>query len=357
MTGDLSQRTVLFDARWLDIGGPGRVTQHMLRGLAELQPAGDWSVWGTDAASAYLWPGARLIRSTHHPHSLFGQREFPGPRSPRPDLAFYPHQMRPGWRLGRTEITTIHDTIPFRYPPQPRRRRLMEVYLRRIAAVSDLVVTDSEFSKGTIAKDLGVPAEQIEVLPISIDHESAGRIRRRRETADSSPTALYLGADLPHKNLDRLLTAFASTDFQRAGGTLVMVGMDSASCRRLGTLAAEVGARADVLGRVSGERLEDLLVGARLVVQPSLEEGFGLPVAEAMAAGIPVAASTGGSLPEITLGAIEHFDPLDITAMAHAIDDASTRTSQPMRSWPTPLDLAAAVVNACEVADVIVSGR
>ena len=99
---------------------------------------------------------------------------------------------------------------------------------------------------------------------------------------------------------------------------------------------------------MSTDRLSELLVDAALVGQQSLEEGFGLPVAEAVAAGIPVAASSGGSLPEITRGAITHFDPLEVTAIAAAIDDASERIDQPKRDWPPPGDLAASVVRACE---------
>jgi len=161
-------------------------------------------------------------------------------------------------------------------------------------------------------------------------------------------TALYLGADLPHKNLERLVKAFATTSFQQRGGRLVLIGMDEQNCARLSALAASSGTHADVLGRVSDAELEDLMVHAGLVVQPSLEEGFGLPVAEAMAAGIPIAASSGGSLPEITRGAVEHFDPTDLCAIADAIDDASKRTEQTDISWPTPLDLARAVIEICE---------
>lgn len=344
----LANCSILFDARWFGIGGPGRVTRHMVEGLGELRPPGTWHVWGSDDIKPLVWTGAHHVPSRHHPHALFGQRDFFAPRTPRCDIAFYPHQMRPLRKLCAVEANTIHDTIPFRYPPQPLLSPLMKVYLRRIAALSDLVATDSEFSRRSIEHDLGVAPSRVRVLPLSIDHDVARRIRIRRDTTESSMTALYLGADLPHKNLDRLITAFASTSFQQRGGRLVLVGMDETSCARLSALAVAAGAHADVLGRVSDPELEDLMVHAGLLVQPSLEEGFGLPVAEAMAAGIPVAASSGGSLPEITRGAVEHFDPTDLHAIAAAIDDASNRTEQPDRPWPTPLDLAKAVVEICE---------
>jgi glycosyltransferase involved in cell wall biosynthesis len=348
MDSPLEGCSILFDARWLGIGGPGRVTRHMLEGLRDLKPAGTWLIWGDDNVTPLLWDGAQLARSRYHPHSLFGQREFFRVSALRCDIAFYPHQMRPLRKICTVEVNTIHDTIPFRYPPQELLQPLMRLYLRRVAALSDLIATDSEFSRRSIEHDLGVDNSRMRVLPLSIDHDIAGRIRARRAATEQSNTALYVGTDLPHKNLDRLITAFAATTFQQRGGQLIMVGMNERSCKRLEAVAATAGAHIEVRGRVSDEELEDLMVRANLVVQPSLEEGFGLPVAEAMAAGIPVASSSGGALPELTRGAVEHFTPTDLLAIARAIDNASNRTGQEDRAWPSPLDLARVVVEICE---------
>ena len=57
----------LIDARWLGIGGPGRVAEHLLQGLHEVQPAGEWVVWGPEAVEPHLWPGATRIANRHHP--------------------------------------------------------------------------------------------------------------------------------------------------------------------------------------------------------------------------------------------------------------------------------------------------
>ncbi|MCU0259777.1 MAG: glycosyltransferase, partial [Ilumatobacteraceae bacterium] len=100
--------------------------------------------------------------------------------------------------------------------------------------------------------------------------------------------------------------------------------------------------------------LEALLARAALVVQPSLEEGFGLPVAEAMAAGIPVAVSSGGSLPEITRGTVPTFDPTDVSAIAHAIDVAAQAPPPADLPWAAPVDLAAAMHEAALLALEIV---
>jgi glycosyltransferase involved in cell wall biosynthesis len=286
---------VLFDARWIGIGGPGRVTQHMLEGLSEIKPPGRWTIWGPAAVDRYLWSSAEWTPNKYHPHRLFGQREFRGPRSISCDVAFYPHQMRPLRKLCAIEITLIHDTIPFRYPPRKSLSPLMRAYLRRVAGLSDLVATVSDFSRVSIEEDLDVDPSRIRVLRSALDPETARRLRARRASTPSEMTALYLGADLPHKNLDRLLEAFTQTSFQQRGGKLIMVGMPETSCRRLSRRAELIGAQVVVLGYVSEQRLDDLMASARLLVQPSLEEGFGLPVAEAIAAGIACGSEHGRS--------------------------------------------------------------
>jgi alpha-1,3-rhamnosyl/mannosyltransferase len=108
-------------------------------------------------------------------------------------------------------------------------------------------------------------------------------------------------------------------------------------------------------GVVSQPDLEDLLASAALVAQPSLEEGFGLPVAEALAAGIPVAMSTAASLVEITRGAdVETFDPLSVDAIAAAIDRVAAAPGPvPQLDWPQPVDFAASVLDAMARAELL----
>ena len=133
---------------------------------------------------------------------------------------------------------------------------------------------------------------------------------------------MFVGRDAPHKNLDRLVRGFAPSDVRarraRCSRWPASTAPRSTGCS---TLAAQHRARVELPGVVPQPALEQLLASATLLVQPSLEEGFGLPVAEAMAAGIPVAISTAPALLEITRGApVETFDPLDVDAIAHAID-------------------------------------
>lgn len=345
----------LVDARWIGIGGPGRVAEHLLQGLHELEPSGSWVVWGPDAVEPLLWPGATRIANRHHPKALYSQREFPGPRSAKPRVAYYAHHLRPGWRIAPVEVTTVHDTIPFRYPPSRALAPLMRQYIAWMARRSTLVVTDSEFSKASLQEDLGLAPERIAVLRLAIDHDAADRVKALRETAPRAERVIFVGRDAPHKNLDRLVTAFAATDFAANGAVLTLAGVDGAAVERLRGLAATHHARVELPGIVSQPELEQLLASATLLVQPSLEEGFGLPAAEAMASGIPVAISTAPALLEITRGApVVAFDPLDEAAITDAIDRvAASPSTVPELDWPRPVDFARSVLDAMAQAEAL----
>lgn len=345
-----TNRVTLIDGRWIGIGGPGRVAENLLRGLQEIAPEGRFVVWGPDRVTDLLWPGAEHIRSRHHAKAWYSQREFPGPRALGADVAYYPHQLRPGWRLAPIEITTIHDTIPFRYPGSRLMGTVTRAHFHWMARLSTLIVTDSEFSKRSLQADLRVPADRVRVLPLPIDHDGAARVRALRATVPRADRVVFLGRDAPHKNLDRLVQAMGRSAFGSGSGVLTFIGVDGPAQDRLATLATASGTTVEFPGVVDQDRLEELLASARLLVQPSLEEGFGLPAAEAIAAGIPVAVSTGGSLPEITQGQVEPFDPFDVGAIAAAIDAAIESGIVPDVTFPHPRDFAASALDAIEAA-------
>ena len=235
----------------------------------------------------------------------------------------------------------------------------MRQYIAWMARHSTLVVTDSEFSKQSLQEDLGLDADRISVLTLAIDHEAAARVRTLRAAAPVTDRVIFVGRDAPHKNLDRLVTAFAASDFAAGGAVLTLAGVDGDAVGRLRTLAAERNARVELPGIVSQPELERLLASSAMLVQPSLEEGFGLPVAEAMAAGLPVAISTAPALLEITQGAsVPTFDPLDVESMAHAIDEvAASPGVVPHVAWARPVDFARSVLDAMNRAETFPDGH
>jgi len=348
MSGANADDLQLIDARWLGIGGPGRVAEQLLQGLRQVEPPGSWTVWGSEAVEPLLWPNAVRVPSRHHPKAWYSQREFPGPRALHPRIAYFAHHLRPAWRIAPVEVTTVHDTIPFRYPPSQALAPLMRRYIGWMARRSTLVVTDSEFSKQSLQEDLGLAADRIRVLTLAIDHDAAARVRARRDSTPRAERVLFVGRDAPHKNLDRLVRAFAASTFARDGAVLMLAGVDGAAVDRLRSIAETHRARVELPGVVPQPVLEELLASATLLVQPSLEEGFGLPVAEGLAAGVPVAISTAPALLEITRGApVETFDPLDVDAMANAIDKVAASSGPvPVLEWPRPADFARSVLDA-----------
>lgn len=133
---------------------------------------------------------------------------------------------------------------------------------------------------------------------------------------------LSVSAHRPHKNLSRLLRAFAGVRAQPPP-VLVLPGYSTSFEDELEREVAElgIGNRVRLLGWVSDADLEGLYQAAECFVFPSLAEGFGLPVLEAMERGVPVACSNVSAMPEVAGGAARYFDPLDVEDIRTAIDE------------------------------------
>jgi glycosyltransferase involved in cell wall biosynthesis len=202
--------TTLLDCRWLDPGGPGRATELLLRGLRERQPGGTWLLWGPLAVRPFQWPGSKWIREDASPLAMWGQRAVF--RLPRADVTVYMHQIRP-LRPGRS-ITVVHDTTPIRHGGSASIRRLKGSFLRAAVRLSSRIITISEWSKASIVRDLAAGPALIRVLRLPVDEEMARRVRELRRSAASRDVALYVGRFARHKNLPRLIDAFASTEFR-----------------------------------------------------------------------------------------------------------------------------------------------
>jgi glycosyltransferase involved in cell wall biosynthesis len=149
---------------------------------------------------------------------------------------------------------------------------------------------------------------------------------------------LFVGNPKPHKNVEGLLAAYAELRRRRADAPLlVLAGERDADRSPVAARLAVHGLGGSVrrLGFVAAADLPALYRGAVLLVQPSLWEGFGLPVAEAMAAGTAVVASRRGALPEVTGDAARLIDPEDVGGLADAIaellDDPGSRTEMARR--------------------------
>lgn len=315
---------ILLDCRWLNSGGAGRVTELLLRGLAAGGGEVDWVLWGPPAVEKLAWPAAEIVLEHQDPRTWKGQRSWLD--VPECDLALYLHQQRP-LRAGPS-VTIIHDTIPLHFASGALDLALKRQFLRRAAALSTRMLAPSNYALRCILEDLGVAEDKVEVLRYPADPEMAARVSAVRRALPRQPVALYLGLFLPHKNLERLIEAFGATSFRAGGGFLVLMGgsaADQAALEDRLTPAQRDYVQTRPFG--SQQDLETLLGACTLLVQPSLEEGFGLPAWEALCCGVPVCASDGGSLPEITRGCAEVFPAASTAKMTEALDATAARAA------------------------------
>ena len=231
------------------------------------------------------------------------------------------------------QVTTILDVIYKRYPETHAGVLAAGVALLVPLAArrSRRILTLSEAAKDDIAHFLGVEPGRIDVTPLGpgladdVAPIAEAELRSRHELGDA-PIVLTVSAKRPHKNLERLLEAIALV---RAEPQPVLVAPGYGTVFEA-ELRERAGERVRFLGWVDDDELEGLYRAAKCFVFPSLAEGFGLPVLEAMVRGVPVACSRIGPLEEVAGDAARYFEPTDNEAMARAIEsllaDADLRT-------------------------------
>ena len=245
--------------------------------------------------------------------------------SEQPDLVHYTNFLSP-LSGSPPYVLTVHDMslerLGHSHPVAKRlyTKRLIPGAVRR----AKLILTNSEFSKWDTVRYLGVPEERIRVTPLA-----ASSIFRpvsladRRETLDrfalDEPYFLYVGNIEPRKNLDRLLEAFSASPLRNH--LLVIAGNRWFRGHDLSKKVVELGLeqRVRLLGYVSRSELPALMSGARAFVYPSLLEGFGLPVLEAMSCGAPVVTSSTSALGEVAGDAALKVEPTNVGQLREAM--------------------------------------
>ena len=229
-----------------------------------------------------------------------------------------------------TTVVTVHDLSAFRHPEThtPRMVHVQQTLLRHTAARADRIVAVSEHCKSELVELLGVQADRIHVIHNGVntaEFDAPFDERRlnelKREHGIDGEFIVHLGTIEPRKNLVRLCEAYGQLRGRHGGMPKLViagaVGWDAASS--LDAIAA-LGADAVRPGYLSRADAVLLLRGARACVYPSIYEGFGLPVLEAMAARTPVVTSNGSALPEVAGEAALYADPNDASAIAAAIE-------------------------------------
>jgi glycosyltransferase involved in cell wall biosynthesis len=204
-------------------------------------------------------------------------------------------------------VVTVHDLAVFRHPEafNPWTRTYSRALVPRVVRAARRVIAVSEFTKRELVELVGLPEERVRVVPNAVD-----AVFSPEGPAAEGDYVLAVGTLEPRKNLARLAAAA-----QRLGVELRVVG-----ARGWGRV--ELPGSVQWLGEASDEELAALYRGARCLAYPSLYEGFGIPVLEAMACGCPVVTSAGGACEEIAGGAAVLVDPLDVDSIAAGIERA-----------------------------------
>jgi glycosyltransferase involved in cell wall biosynthesis len=226
-------------------------------------------------------------------------------------------------RSSMPRVTTIHD-LNYKLVPDAHfglRALGMRVLVPASARRSHRILVDAESTRRDLGRYLGTPLGKIDVAPLGVtpsppvEPTAEAELRSRLGLGDGE-VLLTVSAKRPHKNLLRLLEAVALLESEP---TLVLPGYPTPHEAELRARATALGVRAVFPAWVSSEDLEGLYALASAFVFPSLAEGFGLPVLEAMARGVPVACSDRSSLPEVAGDAAVLFDPFDPRAIADAL--------------------------------------
>jgi alpha-1,3-rhamnosyl/mannosyltransferase len=236
------------------------------------------------------------------------------------DVLHFPHYVR-GLARGCRVAVTLHDPIHLLHPPS-RAAALYARLMMRWATRSDALFTVSEAARDDLCRLLNVAPHRFVVTPNAVDDRfappaAAGVEAFRRSRGLDAPFVLCVASHRPHKNLAAAADAFRTAGLSDA--MLVVPARDPAARARLEPFDAAAGPGLRIQAAASDEELAFLYASARIVLVPSLYEGFGLPGLEALACGAPVLATDIPAHREVLGDAAEYAGPGDAPSLARAL--------------------------------------
>jgi glycosyltransferase involved in cell wall biosynthesis len=336
--------------------GIGRYVVNLASALKRVAPEIDLTLLRDSAATAQrlALPDLPTLDCAVSPFALSQQwRVRSTLQGSRAALYHSPYYLMP-YRPGAAAVFTCHDLIPVIFPQYFRaRQRLIYRFTHQLALnTAQLTIAVSHSTKNDLQRFFRVNPDRIVVVHEGVDAHfqppSRAAIDRVKQLyALPDRYVLYFGSNKPHKNLIRLVEAFAQLGIgtQNLRIKLVIGGHWDQRYPEAKQAVEKLGLadRVHFIGPVADADLPALYGGAVVFAFPSQYEGFGLPVLEAMACGVPVVCSNRSSLPEVAGGAGLLADPHDVRAIAAALDrvvsDAALRADLKQRS----LDRAAAL--------------
>jgi glycosyltransferase involved in cell wall biosynthesis len=332
-----------FDARWYNGSGVGTYVAELLRALAEL--AADFELFVYEDPSNPI-PGldhARVVRTPIRSpkYSFAGQFEIKKHcQSAKIDLFHSPFYAAP-LLLPCPLVVTVHDLIPFLFRVYAWPKQLLvKIGYRAAVRYADHIITDSASTARDVERILKVSPSRVTAVHCG---SSPTLFHARRGAAESGEMVEHYGVRSPYvvvasagnwrtKNLEAAFRAVALG--QRKSGidvqTVVYGPDDGFRALSARPVASELNVR--YVGYLPTNHLGTLFRNAQLFIMPSLYEGFGLPVLEAMACGCPVVTSNAGSLAEVAGSGAQTFAPSDVEGMAEAVAILLTAPAE-ARKW------------------------
>lgn len=335
------------DGWYLGTGrGIGNYQRSLLRAMAETVPDVRLIIY-TPAPAERSWSelGCTVRTLGRFPYPIWEQVILP--RAASADRLNVLHCMANTgpvrWRGSGRLVMTVHDVMFLHRVSEARRgvplyQRVGASYRRivvpRAGRRAAAVITDSEYSRRQIINWMSPPESRVHVIPCAADRafrqlDPAEARQEQPAGLPDDPFILALGASDPRKNTVGVIKAFHQFQLNGGGEWLVIAGVDKETASRLTRLCQDRGVdRVVVLGFVTSAELVALYNLARVFVYPSFDEGFGFPVLEAMACGVPVITSNRSSLPEVAGDAACLVSPRDIRQIAAALERLARANSE-----------------------------
>ena len=241
-----------------------------------------------------------------------------------------PHYTCPFLKLGWKQVITFHDMTYFLFPKRHRFWHVLffRFIMKRSIHIADAIMADSESTKNDILKYFKLDPEKITTVHLGVSNDympqADGRAKEsivQKYQLPSPDYILFVGTLEPRKNIQGLIKAFALIAKAFPKLVLVVAGQKGWHYEEIFKLVRENNLNDKIIftGYVAESELPKLFAGAKLFIYPSFYEGFGLPVLEAMACGIPVITSNISSMAEIASGAARLINPDRIEEIANEI--------------------------------------
>jgi len=326
--------TIAIDTRKLQDFGIGTYVRNLVRGLAEIDRENRYLLITGPQSRDLLTDLPKNFQIVLERSPVYSLREFAALSWQlyrlRPDLYHATHYVLPA-ALPCPVVATIHDVIHLLYPDfLPNRLALLyaQRMIRRTLTRAERIITVSQNTRGDLLDFFDVEPEKIEVIYNGVEEVFRQPLpaddvdRWLRHLGVTRPYLLFVGNPKPHKNLDNVVKAYArARKLRNFNAPLVCVGARRTAEFKIRQRAEQLGITESIhlLGHVAQEALPALYQGADLFLYPTLYEGFGLPVVEAMASGVAVITSNTSALKEIAEGYAYLVDPLDVEKMAEGI--------------------------------------